>query len=216
MVHHDGAAAAEGVPEEVPTPVAGQGHHGGGQGLPQGSVVAHGPVASLVEPRAAGIQEELALILHDGELELVEGSDLRQAFEPVVPAQPICSGLVDNGLAVGDGVELGVQAVALHGEFAVLGNVVLQGQGLDTLVEFLKAPGREAPQPQQDPFAHPQPQIGRGQGLDPAVEEDPAVLHPDVRHVQPAQFVPHQALQAEEARNGKSEIIHRSAPESKK
>ena len=52
----NGTGAAEGVPDEVTAPVVGQHHHSGSQGLPQGRIVADGPVAPLVQSCAGGVQ----------------------------------------------------------------------------------------------------------------------------------------------------------------
>ena len=158
----NGAAAAEGVPEEVTAPVPGQVHHGGGHGLVEGRFVAHGPIAPLVEAQAGGVQEHLADVFHQGKANLVDCAGLRQPGETVLGAQPVHSGLFHDGLAVWHRVELAIETVALDGELAVPGDHRLQRQGLDALVEFFKGAGFKAAQQQHYPFAHAKAQIGPG------------------------------------------------------
>ena len=104
----NGAGAAEGVPDEVPATVVGQHHHGGSQGFPEGSLVGVGTVAALVEAGAGGIQVQLHPVIHNGELELILGAGFRQPGDTVLLSQAAGCGLLDDGLAVGDGHELGV------------------------------------------------------------------------------------------------------------
>ncbi|CAN4006668.1 Collagen-like protein, partial [Dysosmobacter welbionis] len=103
----NGAAAAEGVAERIPPPVAGEQHQGGGQRLPQGGAVVVGPVAPLVESVAGGVQVHGCGVLDEGELDLIAVPGLRQGLAAVGLAKPLGSGLFHNGLAGGDGVELG-------------------------------------------------------------------------------------------------------------
>src|SRR5699024_10999821 len=99
----DGAAAAEGVAERIPPPVAGQQHQGGGQRLPQGGAVVVGPVAPLVEAVAGGVQVHGGGVLDEGELDLIAVACLRQGLTAVGLPQPGGGGLLHDGLAGGDG-----------------------------------------------------------------------------------------------------------------
>ena len=174
----------------------------------EGRFVAHSPVAPLVKAQTGGIQEDLADVLHQGEADLIDGPGLRQPGEAVLGPQPVHGGLFDDGLTVGHRVELAVEAVALDGELAIPGDQVLQGQGLDALIERLKGPGLEAAQQQHHPLAHAQAQIGPGHVQKVAGKEGPAVLHPDLREAHPPQLLAHQALQPEEAGHGKGKFLH--------
>ena len=104
----DGAAAAEGVAQGVPAPIAGQDDHGGGQGLPQGGVHPVGPVAPLVQSRAGGIQKQFKFIVHQGKLQLIQFPGLRQPGDTVFCSQALCCSPLHNGLAVRYRVKLAV------------------------------------------------------------------------------------------------------------
>ena len=104
----------------------GQSHEARRQGLPQGGGIALGPIAPLVEPCPGGIQVKLRLVVHNGKLELVQVPVLRQPGNAVLLPQVPGGGLFHNGLTVRHRVELAVQAVALHREAAVFGNIVPQ------------------------------------------------------------------------------------------
>ena len=104
----NGAGAAEGVPQKFPSPVAGQLNHGGGQGLPQGRVVAHGAVAPLVKAGAGGVQIQLRPVVHDGELQLVLCPGLREPADAVFLPQTPGGGLFHDGLTVRDAHKLAV------------------------------------------------------------------------------------------------------------
>ena len=204
----DGAGAAEGIPDKIPTPVTGQLHHGGGQGLPQGSVVALGTVAPLVKPRAGGVQVQLHPVVHDGKLELVFRAGFRQPGHAVLFAQPPGGGLLHNGLAVRHAHELTAQAVTLHRERPVLGDVVFQLRAVNPLKQLFKGGCLEIRQHQQHPLAGAQAHVGLGQRPLVSGKQHPAVLHPDVFHIQSAQLVAGNALQAEQRRHGKFKIRH--------
>ena len=104
----NGARAAEGVAEGVLPPVAGQEHHGRRQGLPQGGGHSHRPVAPLVEPRPGSVQHQGHLVVHDGELHLIQRPGLRQGCQAVFLPQPGGQRLFQDGLAGGHRVELGI------------------------------------------------------------------------------------------------------------
>lgn len=112
----DGAGAAERVPEEIAAAIAGKIHHGGGHGLVQRGLVAHGAVAALVQADAGAVEEDLTQVLHDGKAQLVGLAGLRQPRQAVVRAEMVDGGLFDDGLAVRHGVQLRIKAVALDGD----------------------------------------------------------------------------------------------------
>ena len=203
----DGAGAAEGVAEGVLPPVAGEQHQGGGQGLPQGGTVVVGPVAPLVQAVAGGVQVDGGCVLDDGELDLVAVPGLRQRLAAVDIAQPLCRGLLHDGLAGGDGVKLGVQGISLHRELPVPGDIVLPGHGGHALEQGLKVRGRKGGQLQQHPGAAAQIDVQPGDVGLGALTVDPAVLGPDVFQIQPLQLVGHQGLQPEETGDGKSHNV---------
>ena len=199
----DGAAAAEGVPEGVLAPVAAEGHHGRGQGLPQGRLHAHCPVAPLVESRPRGVQVQGQLVAVEGKLDLILLPGLRQGLQAVFLPQAGGRRLFDHGLAGGDGVELGAEAVALYRELAVPGDIVLPGHRLHTLEELLKGPHRVPSHQEQHPLAAAQVEVQPGQLPQVPLAQHPAGLRPDLLQAQLSDFVCHQALQAEEAGHGK-------------
>ena len=92
--------AAERVPEEIAAAIAGQIHHGGGHGLVQRSLVAHGAVAALVQADAGAVEEDLAQVLHDGKAPAGQVAGLGQPRQAVVRAEVVDGGLFDDGLAV--------------------------------------------------------------------------------------------------------------------
>ena len=104
-------------------------------------------------------------------------------------------------------MELAVQAVSLDGELSVSGNEILQGQGLDALIQLFKGPGREAAQQNHDAFAHTKLQIGSGHGVEAAGKKRPAVFHPDVVQLHTPELVADQTLQSEQTGNGKSKFV---------
>ena len=207
-LNDDGPGAAEGIPEEIPSPVAGQIDQSRRHGLVEGCLVAHGAVATLVEAHAGGVQKDLADVLHDGKAELVGVARLRQPGQAVFGPQTVYGGLFHDGLAVGDAVALGIQAVALDGEGTVLGDEALQRDGLDTLIEGLETVDGKARQEDHHPLAHAQTHVGPGHSLKIAVKEDAAVLHTDIFHLHTAQLVAHQSLQPEQAGDCHCQSFH--------
>ena len=168
-----------------------------------------GPVAPLVESVAGGVQVHGCGVLDEGELDLIAVPGLRQGLAAVGLAKPLGSGLFHNGLAGGDGVELGGDGVALHRELPVPGDAILPGDGGYALKQRLEVRGREAGQLHQHPRAAAQVDVQPGDVCRAAVAVDPAVFRPDVFQVQPPQLVGHQGLQPEEAGNG---VFHMGVP----
>ena len=173
----------------------------------QRGIVTHGAVAALVQAQAGGIQKHFTDVLHQREADLINGTGFRQPAQTVFGTQTIHSCLFHNGLAVGDGVQLAVQTVALDGELTILGDHILQRQRFDALVQLFKGLGLKATQQNHDTFAHPQTQIGFGHGIVSAGKKCPAVFHPDVFHLHALELIAHQSFQTEQAGNGKSKIL---------
>ena len=174
----------------------------------EGSQVGHGPVAPLVEALAGGVEKDLAEVLHDGEMNLVDGTGLRQPAKAVLCAQAVHRRLLHDRLAVRHRVELTVQTVALDGEGALLRHEVLEGDALDALVQLLKGAGLKGGQQDHDPLAGAEAEVGPGHVGEGAVKKNAAVLGADVCHVEAAKLRGGQALQAEETGNAKSEVFH--------
>ena len=195
----DGAAAAEGVAEGVPAPVAGQRHQRRRQCLPQGGTHVLGPVAPLVQTLAGGVQIQRGHVLDNGELNLVPAARLRQRLAAVGGAQPLGGGLFYDGLAGGHGVQRGVQGVALDGELAVPGDELLPGQRQHALEQRLEIPGGKAAQLHQHPGAAAQIDVETGDVSHGAFTVDTAVFRPDVVQLQALHLIRHQGFQPEQA-----------------
>ena len=78
---------------------------------------------------------------------MIQCPGLGKPLDAVDGFEPLHNGLFDDALAVGDGEELGIEAVALDGKRPVGGNDRLPGQGLGGLEEFVEAPGLKAADP---------------------------------------------------------------------
>ena len=207
----DGAAAAEGVAQGVPALVPGQQHHGGGQSLPQRGSHALGPVATLMQPRSAGIQHQGGLILHDGKLDLIEGPRLGQGVHTVFAPQPGGHRLLDDGLAGGHRVQCGVQAVSLHRELPLAGDEPLPGQGAGALEEGVKVLGVEAAQHQQHPLSGAQVQVQPGDVPGGAGTQHPAVLRLDFQP-QAAHLIGADPFQSKQGGDGKRQLLQNIKP----
>ena len=151
---------------------------------------------------AGGVQVQRGHILDQGELDLIPAGGLRQGLQPIDLAQAPGHGLFHNGLAGGNGVEGGLEGVALDGEFPVPGDEVLPGQSPGALKEGVKIPGGEGAQLQKHPLAAAQVQVQTGDVRLRAPAADPAVFRPDLLQAQMAHLVGHQALQPEQAGHG--------------
>ena len=204
----DRARAAERVPEEVPSAVAREIDHGGRHRLVQRRKIGLAAVAALVQAHAGRVQKQLHMILHDGKAQLIRFARLRQPAEAVFLAQPRDGGLLDDGLTVGNGVQLAVQTVALDGERAVLRDKALERHGLHALEQVLKAVRVEFGQQNHHALAHAAAEVGLRHSGEIAFKKNAPVLDPDVLQIQPPQFVADQTLQPKQARHAESHRIH--------
>ena len=165
-------------------------------------------VAALVQAHAGRVQKQLHMILHDGKAQLIRFARLRQPAEAVFLAQPRDGGLLDDGLTVGNGVQLAVQAVALDRERTVLRNEALERHGLHALEQVLKAVRVKLGQQNHHALTHAAAEVGLRHGGEIAFKKNAPVLDPDVLQIQPPQFVADQTLQPKQARHAESHRIH--------
>ena len=168
-----------------------------------------------MEPRTGGVQKQLRLILHNGKLQLVQGAGLREPADFVFLPQPFGSSLLDDGLAIRDGVELGTQTVPFHRKCAVPGNEFLQRGMKDALKQLFKGFGGETGQPQQDPFSGTQIQVGFDDIGKVPVEQDAAVFRTDVQKVHPPQLLSGDTLQSEQTGDATGKTRHNELPSHK-
>ena len=176
----DGAAAAEGVAEGILSPVTGEGHQRCRQRFPQGRTHVFSPVAPLVKALARGVQIQGRYILDDGKLDLIPAAGFRQGLHAVLLPQPLSGRLFHDGLTGGDRVELRVQGIALYREFAVPGDIVLPGQGVDPLKQRLEITGREGAKLHQHPCAAAEVDVQPGNVSQSPFTVDPAVFRLDI------------------------------------
>ena len=155
-----------------------------------------------------GIQEQLHPVIHNGKLQLVHTTRLRKPLQAIVLPQALGGSLLDDGLAVRDAAQLRIQAVALDGKLAILGNKLFQRRCQDPLEQFLKAAGLKRSQPQQHPLAGAQADIGPNHCPLIAGAQHPAVFHLYVFHIHTAQLIACQALQAKQTGHRKLHLIH--------
>ena len=116
-------------------------------------------------------------------MELEFHTGLRQPADTVLLTQSLGGGFFDDGLTVGNAHKLGIQAVALHRELTVLRDEILQIGVVNTLKQLLKRLCLKLCQHDHHPLAGAQADVGLGEGILVAGEEDPAVLNPDIFHV---------------------------------
>ena len=206
----DGAAAAEGVAEIVPAPVAGELDHGGGHGLLERRRVVRRAVTPLVQPFAGGVDAERNAVLHDGKLNLIQRASLREPLQVVDAFQPFHDGLLDDLLAVGDGEERGVETVSLDGKHRVAGQYGLPGQSLGAFKELVKGFRLKAAELDQDPLADAQAEVGAGKLRIAARKVNTPVFRGDIRNVQAFEFIGNRPLQPKQA--GHTHLIfHRNS-----
>ena len=169
------------------------------------------PIASLVQADAGGIEEDLALVLHNRKAELMHGARLRQPGKMIVSAKPVHRSFFCDGLAVWHGVQLAVQTIALDGEGVLLADEGFQGDLFHALVEVLKAVDREPGQQDHDPLAHPAAQVGPGDIRRGPFKKDAPVLDADVLHLHPAHFIADQPLQPKQGGDAQGITLHNNS-----
>ena len=133
---------------------------------------------------------------------------LRELGHAVVSGHAVHHRLLDDALTGGDGVELGVDGVALHGEGSVQGQVFLPGHGLRALEQLLEAAGGELGQHGDDPRAAAQVHIEPGAVRPSAPAENAAVFRMNIGKAQALDLVGHQLFQAQQAGDDVSDHIN--------
>ena len=93
-------------------------------------------------------------VLHNSKLYLVKSARFIKPGYAVYTLQPFDNSFLDNGLAVGYGKELGVEAVPFYREGPVFRNIVFPGQSLGLFKELLKAQGIKSPDFDHDHLAY--------------------------------------------------------------
>ena len=199
----DGAAAAEGIAERVAPVIMRELHHRGGQRLLERSRHADGAVAALVKPLAACVEAEHHLVLHDREADLIALAGLRQRLQPVGRPEPLDGRLLHDGLAGGDGVQRGVDGIARHGELALAGDPVLPAHGAGALKERFKIRRAEAREHEQHARTAAQIDVQPREVALLAAAQHTPVFHADVGKTELFHFIAHQALEPQQAGNGK-------------
>ena len=155
-----------------------------------------------------GIQRKGHLIIQDGKVHLELDAGFRQPADTVLFTQTLGCGLLDDGLAVRNTHELGIQAVALYGELAVLGNVVFQIGMVHTLEQFFKSLRFKTCQHNHDTLCGTQADVGFCQCCFVAGEENTAVFHAHIFHAHAAQLITCQTFQAEQSRRDQFKFSH--------
>ena len=203
---------AEGVVQYAVPPDPGHVQNSRRQSLLDGSLGGVPPVPPLVEPRPGGVQENADPVLENLELDLMDRPGLLEPPHPVLLPEPLHGGLLDNGLAVRDAVELGLVGVPLHRKGVLPADEVLERQFPGPVEQLGEAPGLKLPQENEDPLRRAETEVGPGQHGKIPGKADAAVGGGDVLRVQPAELPGQDAFQAEMTRCGKSQIIHKRYP----
>ena len=146
----------------------------------------------------AGVEVQRRRIVHDREADLVLGSGLLHPFRPVLRLQVFRRRLLDDTLAVGNGMQGGIQAVPLHRECPVHRDVVLPVHSFYAFEQFVKRPGSGLSDRYQHSLSRPEPYIGAGKIPLASLKRHPAVLGLYLLHIQTAQFVRRQPFQSEQ------------------
>ena len=202
----NGTAAAEGIGKDLSTLPTAQFDHGCGQRLAQGGIVLLQLIAALVQRCAGGVQEDLAQIVHQGELDLVLGTGFLQPSDVISQFHTLNGSLFQNTLTVGHTMQLGVQGETLDGECIILAQPLFPMDGLHTLEQLVKGLGRIGCQTDEHALAAAQQHIGTGAVIQVTLKEYAAVFCLHVFKALVLQFVGYQTLYAHQA--GDYILIH--------
>ena len=118
--------------------------------------------------------------------------------EPVGGAEPDGGGLFYDALAVGHGVELGLQRPALDGEGGVPGQPVLERYGAHALEELVKAAGGEGAELEQYALCKARPYVCAGEARGVRFKEHAPVFGRDRIHSNVSELVAERAFQPKE------------------
>ena len=158
-----------------------------------------GTIAALEQACTGGVQIQHSGVVHNGKLDLVQGTVLGQPGHAVALGQAGCYGLFDDALAVGDRVQLAVQTVTLYGELAAAGDKALPCNGLGAFKQLIEGAGGEAAHDDQHTFPEAGTDIGAGHAVFVGAEVYAAVFGADIVHAHVPQLIAHKAFQTEQA-----------------
>ena len=159
-----------------------------------------------MEPRAACINIERGLVLHDGKLDGKALALFGKPRETVHALEPLDDGFFHDLLAVRHGVERALERPALDGERAVCGDEVFPRQGAHALKELIKAARREPAEDDQNTLGKARADVRAGNGALVAGEVYAPVFRRDVFHIHMAQLVAERAFQPEQTWRAESEL----------
>ena len=202
----DRAAAAEGVAEIAAAAVARNVHDGGGERFAQRSRDLRRAVAALMEPRAARIDIERGLVLHNGELDGEALALFGEPRETVHALEPFDNGLFHDFLAVRHGVERALKRPALDGERAVRGDESLPRQCAHALEELVEGARREPAEDDQNALGKARADVRARDGALVAGEVYAPVFRRNIFHIHMAQLVAERTFQPEQTRRAESEF----------
>ena len=195
----DGAAAAEGIGKVAAAAIACNVNHGSCQSFTQRCSHVCGTVAALKQACACGVQVQHCGVVHNGKLNLVQGTVFGQPGDTIAVGHTGCHSLLDDALAVGNGVQLAVQTVTLYGELAVPGDKGFPADGLGAFKQFIKGTSGEAAHYDQYAFTEAGTDVGACHTVFIAAEVNAAVFGADVFHAHVAQFIAYKAFQTKQA-----------------
>ena len=157
------------------------------------------PVAALVKPAAGRIDIQRRLIFHQGELDLVQRARLLEPRDLILRLQPLHHRFFDDGLAVADAEQVGIERIALHREAVGLADPFLPRQRLHALKELLEGVGLKRAHQDQDALREARADAGPRQDMLVAGKQHPAVFRLYVLRFHFAQLVRDQSLQPQQA-----------------
>ena len=104
---------------------------------------------------AAGIQENFGAVMHDGELHLQLDAGLIEPALPILIRQPAGDCFFNDFLAVGHGMQDGIQGMPFHREGCIHGQKILPCNRAGALKERVKGICWKGGKAQQNAFGAP-------------------------------------------------------------
>ncbi len=166
------------------------------QGFLNGRLSRLHPVTPFVQAGAAGINGQGSPVFEEGHLNGIARTRFLKPLNLISLFQPLHHCLFDDGLAVGNAVQLRLYRFSLNRELSIFRNPVLPRQSLGALEKFVKAPGCKFSQQQLHSVGRTQPEIDPWNGSQVGGKKHPAVFHLQVGIAQVPQFPGHHCLQA--------------------
>ena len=160
-----------------------------------------------MKSETGGVDAEAGSVLHNGKLHLIKRAAFIKPLNAVNFFKPLNDRLFYNLLAVGDGEELGVEAIALNGEGSVFGDEHLPGESLGAFEKLVEGEGIERTHFYEHALADAQIYIGSCNVFLVAGEENAAVFGGNISHFHAAQLVCDRAFKTQKTRHTKF-IIH--------